>query len=295
MLTLEGPPGPVAALAFSPDGETLAGGGPADGVHLWQPPADAGVLSGHAGGVQALAFSPDGRYLATGGADGEVRVWDVRARTLLVTAAPEPYPVAAIAFVGPGTLLFGIGKRLESVARPATLFLLDLATRQVRRFPFDVVNGIRAVAALPDRRLAAWVTENKLLRIQDVTRPPGRAMTLRNDCRAIALSADGRRLAVTSEWDVLLFNLERWGEDRGTVLGRHQGSVSALAFGPDGRTLYTGGWDKAVRVWDVDRGRERASYTWPVGNRVTALAVSPDGLRAAAGGDSGTVAVWDLD
>jgi WD40 repeat protein len=48
-------------------------------------------------------------------------------------------------------------------------------------------------------------------------------------------------------------------------------------------------------VWDVDRGSERATYTWPIGNRVQSLAVSPDGLRVAAGGDVGTVAVWDLD
>ena len=73
------------------------------------------------------------------------------------------------------------------------------------------------------------------------------------------------------------------------------GKISALAFAPDARTLFSGGWDNAVRVWDLDRGAERTSFTWPIGNRVTSLAVSPDGLRAAAGGDGGTIAVWDLD
>jgi WD40 repeat protein len=248
------------------------------------------VLNGHAGGIQALAFSPDGRYLASAGADGVAHVWDVRARQVFASSSPQSHPVTAVTFVGPGTVLFGIG-----IGKASTLFLLELSNRKTRPFPFDVSNGIRAVAGLPDRRLAAWATDNKLLRFQDITRPPRPAVVLRKDCRALALSADGRRLAVTSDWDVLLLNLDRWGEDRGTTLGRHDGKVFVLAFGPDGRTLYSGGWDNTVRVWDLDRGSERSRFTWPVGTRVVSLAVSPDGLRAAAGGDAGTVAVWDLD
>ena len=290
MLTLDGQPGPVTALAFSPDGETLASGGAGAVVRLWAPPADAGVLNGNAGDIRSLAFSPDGRYLASAGTDGVVQVWDVRARRILTSASPEPHPVTAVTFVGPGTVLFGIG-----VGKAASLFLLELSNGTTRRFPFEVAHGIRAAAGLPDRRLAAWVTDTKVLRFQDITRPPRPAVTLRKDCRALALSADGRRLAVTSDWEVLLLNLDRWPEDRGTTLGRHQGQVNALAFGPDGRTLYTGGSDNTVRVWDLDRGAERARFTWPVGTRVLSLAVSPDGLRAAAAGDSGTVAVWDLD
>jgi WD40 repeat protein len=279
-------------LAFSPDGETLASGGKGGLVRLWAPPADIGVLNSGNETVQALAFSPDGRFLASG-ADRAVQVWDW-CDFQLIAVTQQQHAISAVAFVGPGTVLFGIGERANPVARPATLFLLDLPSGKPRPTSFGVVNGIRAVAALPDRRLAAWVTDNKLLRVQDITRPPRPAVTLRTDGRALALSPDARRVAVSSDWDVLLFELDGW-PTRGTTLGRHQGMVSALAFGPDGRTLFSGGRDNAVRVWDLDRGAERASFTWPTGNRVTSLAVSPDGLRAAAGGDGGTIAVWDLD
>jgi len=293
MLTLEGHAGPVHALAFSPDCELLAGGGANGSLKLWSPPSEVGELKGHSDTIQALAFSPDGHYLITGGADRMLFVWDVRERRH-VASWPQQHPVSAIAFVSPGTVVFGIGERSNVVARPITMFLVDLPTGKPRRLSTDVVNGIRALAALPDRKFAAWATDRKILRVQDVSRPPGKPFTLAKDCRALALSSDGRRLAVTSDWEVLLFDLERWPEAP-TTLGRHQAIVSALAFGPDNRTLLSGGWDNVVRVWDVDRKTERASYSWPIGNRVNALTVSPDGLRAAAAGDIGAIAVWDLD
>jgi WD40 repeat protein len=213
---------------------------------------------------------------------------------LIISSAPHQHPISAISFISPGSVLFGIGERPAPVARPSTLFILDLPSGKPRKIGVDVVNGIRTLATLPDRKLAAWATDTKLLRVQDISRPPGKAHVLKNDCRALALSADARRLAVTSDWEILLFDLERWPE-RPETLGRHQGVVSTLAFAPDGRTLFSGDWKNSVRVWDLDRKTERASFTWPIGNRVNALAVGSDGLRAAVAGDSGTIAVWDLD
>jgi WD40 repeat protein len=70
--------------------------------------------------------------------------------------------------------------------------------------------------------------------------------------------------------------------------------VLALAFAPDGRALLSGGADRAVRLWDLAAGRERAAWSWEVG-RVLALAVSSDGMTAAAGGEKSALVVWDMD
>jgi WD40 repeat protein len=75
--------------------------------------------------------------------------------------------------------------------------------------------------------------------------------------------------------------------------GGPAGDVTALAFAPDGETLYAAGWDKVVRVWQRDpkTGRfvaQRTAYRVPIGpglsGAINALALSPDGKWLAVGG-----------
>jgi WD40 repeat protein len=70
------------AIAFSPDGKTLASGARGGEVILWSVAGGKELmrLADHKAGIFALAFSPDGKILAAGGhgADGksdEVTLW----------------------------------------------------------------------------------------------------------------------------------------------------------------------------------------------------------------------------
>ena len=79
----------------------------------------------------------------------------------------------------------------------------------------------------------------------------------------------------------------------------HPQDVLALAVGPDGKTLATGGRDGTVRVWSAEDGR--LLHSFPVKPMATAAAYSPDGNFLATGGgkltearNPGEVSLWDL-
>lgn len=90
VIAFERQPSPVTAVAFSPDGNTVALGTTGlvkvyarDGRKLFE-------LSGHPGPVYAVDFKPDGSTIATGGSDGAVRLFDAKSGNLIKQFVAAP-------------------------------------------------------------------------------------------------------------------------------------------------------------------------------------------------------------
>ncbi len=68
------------SVAFSPNGQILASGGPGSTIKLWDLRAhkELKTLSGQVFDVvSSVAFSPDGRTLASAYETGIIRLWDI--------------------------------------------------------------------------------------------------------------------------------------------------------------------------------------------------------------------------
>lgn len=76
------------------------------------------------------------------------------------------------------------------------------------------------------------------------------------------------------------------------TLQGHRHEVYSLAFSPDDKTLAPAGNDKAIKLWEVTAGKERATLRGPTG-RVTFIAFSTGGETLASNASDGTVRVWD--
>ncbi len=118
---LEGHTGPVAALAVSPDGATLASASWDASVRLW--PLSGGeplVLEGHRGNVNAVAFLSDGT-LASAGHDAAVILWPPE-RDATPVRADMPVPLSALVATADDRLFAGgVDGKMREVDRDGVI------------------------------------------------------------------------------------------------------------------------------------------------------------------------------
>ncbi|MCA1680551.1 MAG: WD40 repeat domain-containing protein, partial [Actinobacteria bacterium] len=188
---LEGHRGAVSAVAFSPDGATLASAG-YEMVRLWDAATGTAgrVFEGHGGWVSAVAFSPDGATLASASDDATVRLWDAATGTAGRVLQGHSGWVSAVAFSPDGATL-------ASAGYDRTVRLWDAATGTAGRVLQGHRGGVRAVAFSPDGATLASAGDDRTVRLWDAaTGTAGRVLQdHRGAVSAVAFSPDGATLA----------------------------------------------------------------------------------------------------
>jgi WD40 repeat protein len=299
---LPGHKGAVLALAFAPDGKTLASGGRDGTVRFWDVPAkekakERGSVTEHKGPVNALAYTPDGKTLASGGEDGAVKFWDVAAtgKEKVRRALKGSHgAVRALACSADGKLLAVGTEANRDGFELAEVRLWKPATGKALATLETPLTGVFGLAFAGGNTLAV-AGKDGALRLWDVdSERPG--LVLRGHLgwvRAVAATPDGKTLVTGSE-DATVKLWDTAGPSARDVLQGHTGWVNAVAFSPDDKNVASGGADGTVKVWVAATGKERATLKGHTGG-VLAVAYSPDCKRLASAGADGTVRLWDVD
>ena len=284
----------VYAVAFSPDGSMLATGAKDGSLFLRDSDGRVSSLRERqikSFAVHAIDYLPNGSGVLVGGEFGWA-AWRQEEGWWKQFGPQSDRPIRSLAVISERVVAFGIGNPLKPTD-PGTLELWDISADRKLPHSFHEPNRVRAITACPKKKLVAWLTEHKMAKVWDITSPTKPTeFPQPSVCSAVALSADGRALAVAVDWTAKLYDVEKKRER--LVLKGHKGQVAAVCFSPDGQTVMTGSWDQTVRLWDAATGKERANYQWDIG-RVYCVTYAPDGLRLAAGGDLGRVVVWDAE
>ena len=291
----------ITALAFSPDGKTVAVSGYRE---ILLHDVERGLqarLPGSSERLHSLAFSPDGQTLVAAGGDparfGELQIWDLSAKKQkhsvkvtndsLTGAAVSPdgtraifgatdkslrlYDVATGAEIKkmdhhedwPTAAVFGIdGKRIVSVGRDRAAKLIDASSGSFIENVNLLKEPLNAIARHPKRDWILIGGQERVPYLYRMDRP--RAMRIADD-------------------STLIRKFER-----------QDGPILAVAISPDGLHGAVASESGDVRIYDLETGARKAVCSGHEGGIYT-LAFHPDSRQLATAGFDGTVRLYALD
>jgi DNA-binding beta-propeller fold protein YncE len=289
-----GPTVPVSALAFSPDGKTLAVGAYQE-VLLWDL-ANAKLAKRIGVGqisdfVRGVVFRNNGQWLAvaegTPYGPGAVKVFDVNSGQPVLAFAEPKDVVFSVAFSPDGKLLAAGGadniarvwnvdeKKLVGELKGHTSWILSVNFSADGKF--IVTSGADRTAQVWE--VGAWKLAVKLDQMEPVT-----AAVFGPNAELVAMSVSGLT-------DRMIRFRRRDNAQLARAIDMGAPQPLGLVWAPAGNRMYVPLTDKTVRVYDPNSGGHVATLAGHT-DWVYAAAVSADSAKLATASADGTVKLW---
>jgi WD40 repeat protein len=238
------------ALSCSRDGRKLAVGYDSkhkgeSGVVVWNIPRRRPMreLQGTRR-THALAFTPNSKTLALAGSWKGVSIWDSGDRRERIILGDRIDRVQCLAISRDGRTVAG-------GCKGGKIRLWNLQTGRLEATLEGHRHDIQSIAFHPNGTLLASGSRDGTIRVWSLgTNEEVRILSGSfKEVRCLAFSPDGTMIATGHGGTAVLWDVLQ-GKQRSTMKA-HQFAITALVFLPDGRTLATAGWDRMVKLWDL--------------------------------------------